>query len=220
MMKSDENRQARDAATGDGIALAKLLQAFEHRVYSVCYRMVNHREDALDLAQQTLLKVIEHIQSFQGQSSISTWIIRIAMNVSISHLRKRKIRKASSLDTASNETNTSFAGRLVDHREPMPDSNVQQQEEIQQLHVAMEQIDDDFRSVLILRDLQQMDYRQMGEVLNLPPGTVKSRLFRARLALRHEMLKLDSPPPESSPESPPKLPPESASAPSTDKATS
>ncbi|MCX5659522.1 MAG: sigma-70 family RNA polymerase sigma factor [Planctomycetota bacterium] len=187
---------------GDAGALGRLLEFHQHRLYNVCYRMLGHRDDAAEVAQEAMLKIVEHIHDFNGQSEITTWMVRIAMNLSISHLRKRKLRHTTSLDSGGggdpDDQSTALRHELKDHREPSPGSSVEQQETAAQLQVALARIEEDFRSILILRDLEGMDYQHIADVLALPVGTVKSRLFRARLALRHEMLRLN-PPPASAP---------------------
>jgi len=205
MASVEEDKLAKLAAQGNHKALAELLAHFEDRVYSVCYRMTRHPDDALDMAQQTMLKVIQNITKFQGSASISTWIYRIATNESISHLRKQQVRKTTSLDqpassTQNNARPASLGSMIVDNRELSADLHVQKMETKRLLREALTQLDADHRTVLVLRDTQQMNYQQIGEILELPEGTVKSRLFRARLALREKMLQLDpeSPAPGSS----------------------
>lgn len=183
---------------GDQSALGRLLETYQHRIFNTCLRMVGNRDDAAEVAQETMLKVIEHIGDFHGQSEVSTWMIRIAMNLSISHLRKRRLRQAVSLDASGSDgdddQSTALKHDLADRREPSPDLSVQHQEMVAHLHDALGRIEEDFRAVLVLRDIEEMDYQQIAEVLAIPVGTVKSRLFRARLALRHEVLKVAPPP--------------------------
>ena len=115
------------------------------------------------------------------------------MNQSISHLRKRRVRRSISLDQPVGRENDSddqasaLRHQLADTREPAPDLRVQEEEMLARLQQAMANLDDDFRAVLVLRDIEQLDYAQISQTLDIPTGTVKSRLFRARLALRQEM---------------------------------
>lgn len=120
------------------------------------------------------------------------------MNQSISHLRKRRLRRTVSLDQPGRSDNgpddlaTALKHRIEDTREPGPDQCVQDSEMLDRLKQAISHLDDDFKAVLVLRDIDQMDYAQIGKTLEVPVGTVKSRLFRARLALRQEMDRLCS----------------------------
>lgn len=201
MVQRTEPQLIQAVMRGDANALGQLLQQFQGPIYNVCFRMVSHRDDAAEVAQDAMLKIVEHVKDFQGGSDIATWMIRIAINQSISHLRKRRLRQTASLDAPGNgggeggrdDQGTALRRELPDRREPSPESSVQQREMIAHLHEALGRIDDEFRAVLVLRDLQEMDYAQIAEAIQVPLGTVKSRLFRARLALRHEMLKLAPP---------------------------
>jgi len=194
----DERQLVDDITRGDRAALGQVLNRYQHRLYNVVWRMVGHREDAAEITQETMLKIVEHVDDFRGQSSILTWMTRIAMNQSISHLRKRRTRQTVSLDADGPDNavmpSSALRHRLPDEREPGPPESVERSEMTHLLKIAISRLDDDFRGVLVLRDIDQMDYRQICEVLDIPVGTVKSRLFRARLALRHEMLKLCPPP--------------------------
>ncbi len=193
MSQPDEARLIDQARQGDPDALSELLERHQQRIFNVCLRMVSHRDDAAEIAQDAMVKVIEHIGDFKGNAAFATWVTRIAMNLSISHLRKRKLRRTASLETTPGEPDdqlTPLREQLADTREPGPESGVQSRELIGHLHDALGQVDEDFRAVLVLRDIEEMDYRQIAEALDIPQGTVKSRLFRGRLALRQVLSKL------------------------------
>lgn len=183
------------ARRGDQRALGELLVAYQDRLYSVCLRMVSHPDDAAEVCQDVLLKVVQGIGKFRGESGLATWMTRIAMNQSISHLRKRRLRRTVSLDQASqtdrdDDQASALRHQLADSSEPGPDQRVQDSEMLDRLQRAMANLDDDFRAVLVLRDIEQLDYAQISQTLDIPVGTVKSRLFRARLALRQEVDRL------------------------------
>lgn len=191
--RDDEQRLVEAATGGDGAALGELLSRYRQRLYNVVLRMVSHRDDAAELTQEAMLRIIEHISDFRGSSNIYTWMARIAMNLSISHLRKRRVRRAVSLDAEAGQGDQAqpLRDRLADEREPGPAQSVQKKQMIEQLHAALGRLDETFRGVLVLRDIEQMSYQQIAAVLETAEGTVKSRLFRARLALRQEMRQLD-----------------------------
>jgi len=190
MVVLDEAQLVEAVARGDQTALGDLLDAYQQRIYNVCLRMLGNRDDAAEVSQEAMLRIIQHIGQFKGQSRLSTWIIRIAMNLSVSRLRKRKVRQTVSLDAVDDDQSTALRDQLADEAEPGPESSVQEKEMLAHLHTALGLVDEQFRSVLVLRDIEQMDYRQIAEVLSVPTGTVKSRLFRARLALRRQLQKL------------------------------
>jgi RNA polymerase sigma-70 factor (ECF subfamily) len=156
-------------------------------MYAVCFRMVRDPDSARDLTQDTLVKVIQGFDSFDARARLSTWMTRIAMNVCLSHLRKQRLRRHASLETAGAggaDREGGIGNGLPQGREPSAASRVEGGEAREFLLRAMERIDPEHRAVLTLRDLQGMDYREVAETLDVPVGTVKSRLFRARAALR------------------------------------
>jgi RNA polymerase sigma-70 factor (ECF subfamily) len=184
---------------GDADAMGQLLQAYQQRVYSICYRMVRHADDARDLTQDTLVKVLENLHQYDGRAKLSTWVIRITINSCISHLRKAKRRRTSSLDAASPEdafNGASMAGAVAESErgsmELSGPERVERDESRQLLHQAMQSLDPEARAVLVLRDMQGLEYEQLATALDVPIGTVKSRLFRARVALRNALEQLSA----------------------------
>jgi len=183
------------ARGGDRAALETLLRPHEARLYHLSLRMLHHPQDAADCTQETFLRAITRLHQFDQRSAFATWLTRIAIHEALSMLRKRKVRRHVSLDQTHNDARghaTTMADQLADHRELSPASGVQEKEMIEQLHEAIARLEADQRAVLLLRDLEQMDYQQIAEVLDMPVGTVKSRLFRAREALRSLMGQADA----------------------------
>jgi len=169
---------------GDGQALAILLRSYQRRVYSVCYRMLRNPDEASDITQDTLVRVIERIASFDGRARLSTWIIRIAMNNCLTHLRRERIRRHGSLEEPVDGQRGTLSDVLEGRRELSADERIEQDDRRRILLRALRRLDPDERSMLVLRDLQRLDYQQIADVLEVPIGTVKSRLFRARASLR------------------------------------
>lgn len=195
-MSAKRERQLLDQLRqGDRGALGELLSAHQKQVYHVCLRMVSNPDDAAELTQDVLLRAIEHVDDFRAGSKFSTWMVRIAMNLSISHLRRRKVRRATSIDAEAGGNSDADGGdqarqlkeMIADGREPQPHERVEQDEQVDRLLAGVDRLDESLKSVLVLRDFEQMDYKQMAEVLGVPVGTVKSRLFRARVSLRMAM---------------------------------
>lgn len=185
---------------GNRGALGELLGAYHKRIYHLCFRMSGREEDAADLAQDAMMKAIHHIEGFNGASRFSTWLVRIAMNLCISHMRKAKVRSAASLEAGiggsggdDGDQAMSLKMMMEQERELSPTLSVETREQIELLQASIERLDIGLKSVILLRDLQDMDYDQIAEVLSLPVGTVKSRLFRARLALRQAMEEANRP---------------------------
>lgn len=173
---------------GDAHALGQLLEAYQDRLYGVCLRMLNDREMARDLAQDAMVKIIQGLDRFDGRAKLSTWMIRVTMNACLSELRKLRLRKHASLDapTASGDGTTSVAQTLRSG-EPETGRSVQESEDRVDVSSALARITPEQRAILILRDMQGLDYKTIGELLDIPGGTVKSRIFRARAALRERL---------------------------------
>lgn len=173
--------------------MSKLLERYQHRVYSLCYRMTGQREWATDLAQDALVKVIEGLDSYDGRAKLSTWIIRVTMNVVLSRLRAEKHRRHISLDALrargageSDRSPGSQSKGIPEEtgREQTSGYRVEHSESRERLAACLLQLSEEHRAILLLRDARGLEYEQIAEILGIPPGTVKSRLFRARAAMR------------------------------------
>jgi RNA polymerase sigma-70 factor (ECF subfamily) len=182
------------AGIGNRAAWGDLLARYQDRLFSVCFRMVGNRETAADLTQDAFVKILQGLDTWDGRSKLSTWIIRVTMNVCLSHLRAAKLRKHASLDQSKVSPVRGMMGSSPNHpqeptpyasdREPGPDHGVQLQDQRRRVLTALAGLDPDQRAIIVLRDVQGLDYDQIAAALQTPVGTVKSRLFRARLAFR------------------------------------
>jgi RNA polymerase sigma-70 factor (ECF subfamily) len=195
MNESSDTALIEQVRGGDRAALGRLLEVHQHRLYSIALRMVSNRDDAAEVTQDAMLKIVQHIDTFRSEAQITTWMTRIVMNQAITRLRRRKLRDHASLDStrsprADGDQAASLRKVLEDHREPGPEQRVEESEMIDQLLKAIDRLDTDFKAVLVLRDIEELDYQQIADTLEIKVGTVKSRLFRARLALRQEMQKI------------------------------
>ena len=134
------------ARAGDRAALGRLLQTHERRIYNVCLRMVNQTEDAAELTQDTLMKAVQKLDGFRGDSRFGTWLTRVAMNGCLSHLRKRKLRQTRSLESALPGTSAlRLADGLPQSREPDAHSRVERDEGLRLLYDALAGLDPDHR---------------------------------------------------------------------------
>ncbi|HEX6393684.1 MAG TPA: RNA polymerase sigma factor [Acidimicrobiales bacterium] len=156
------------AQGGDRSALESLLRDHYDKVFAVCHRLVGNDADAADAAQEAMISVVRGLDRFDGRSSFSTWAYRIAYNASVDLLRRRSRRAASSIDEP---------GQPFDH--PTMDS-VGSVDDKLDISLALQGLPVDFRGPVVLRDLCGLDYAEIGEVLKLPPGTVRSRIARGR----------------------------------------
>jgi RNA polymerase sigma-70 factor (ECF subfamily) len=186
---------------GQYAAMEQLVTRYQDRLYSTIFRIVNNSEDAADLVQETFVRAMQNVAKFEGKSSLYTWLFRIAVNLSISHRRSSAYRTAMSLDgdaDADDSLNQQAAGLrrgLAQETELDPAEEASMRMDHQRILQALNELEPEFRAVIVLRDVENCDYEQIAEIIEVPVGTIKSRLFRARTALREALQKTDSRPP-------------------------
>jgi RNA polymerase sigma-70 factor (ECF subfamily) len=182
-----------EAQRGDRKSLERLLSMHADAIFATCLRMTGRPETARDLAQDAMVRLIESLDSYDGRAKFSTWMTRVVINLCITHQRRMKLRRHASLDAPMGEDGGPGWSVREQGREPNAEARVEQGEMIARLRIAMDRIEPDARAILVLRDVRGFDYAQIGEVLDVPVGTVKSRIFRARSALRQQMEALGQP---------------------------
>lgn len=178
------------AALADGRteAFQTLVERYQDRVYNTVYRMVGSAEDARDIVQDAFLKAYENLSQFRGASSFYTWLFRIAVNLALTFRRRSKrLRIVRPLDGASEmEVSHSQAGRLAE----APEAAMEMAESRQRITQALDNLDGEHRAAVVLRDIEGLDYETISSILDVPTGTVKSRIHRARMMLREELREL------------------------------
>ena len=179
---TDEKVLIRKVLDGDQEAFAELMALHEMQVYNLCLRMTGHPEDARDLAQEAFLKAWRGLRFYKFESSFSTWLYRLTSNVCIDFLRQQKRRGTGSLVVSDEEGEETELE--VPDPEPLPEQQVIQQENQRIVAAAMDELEEEFRLALTLRVVDELSYEEIGEILDLKPGTVKSRIARARIKLK------------------------------------
>jgi RNA polymerase sigma-70 factor (ECF subfamily) len=174
------------ARRGDVAAFEELISAYERKVYNLAYRMCGEREDAADLAQEALVRAFRAIGRFREQSQFSTWLYRIVVNVCLDHQRSRKRHPTVSLDEPMPGEDGDLTRQIVADT-PDPQAHYEQLETQMAVQRAISRLSADHRTVVVMRDIQDMAYEDIAAALGLALGTVKSRLNRARQALREEL---------------------------------
>jgi len=167
-------------------AYGVLVRKYQDRLFNTCWRICGHLEDARDLTQEAFLKGYESFGEFRQQSGFYTWVFRIAVNLALSHRRKSSRRRTMSLDSPGGAAGTQaeeLARRVSQSGESASPDRLGQAEIHGRVARALQGLDDEHRAVLVLRDIEGCDYQVIGEILGIPPGTVKSRLHRGREAL-------------------------------------
>jgi RNA polymerase sigma-70 factor (ECF subfamily) len=178
------------ARSGDRAAFGQIVVLYQDRIFNAVLRMVGDHHEALELTQEAFTKALGSVDQYRGDAAPYTWMFRIAVNLTISRLRKEHRHRTFSLDgsSGSNHNGSDQAAGLMDKvRQNDPSAMAETRERAEQVVMALGRVDPEYRAVLIMRDVEGFDYQQMADVLGLPLGTLKSRLFRARTALRDEL---------------------------------
>ncbi len=168
-------------------AFNQLVLLYERRVFALVYRMVGRRDEAEDLAQEVFVQVFKAIDQFRGDSKLSTWIFRIAVNLCknrIKYLARRKTDAQEELGERLERSAFTSARGVSVGEIGRPDELVEGMQLERIVKAAIEQVEPDFREVLILRDVEDLSYEEIGAITGLAEGTVKSRIHRARAQLK------------------------------------
>ena len=176
----------RRCIAGDAVAWDEIVQRYHRRIYNICYRFAGSADDAQDLTQEVFIRMYRTLNSYDlGRGAFMTWVTTLTRNLLVDHFRKTKHdRLTDSLDaTASDHPDAMPLSERIPDEGPAPDSGVQSRETRDAVHQALQKLSPELREAVILRDLQDMDYREIATVLKVPEGTVKSRINRGRAEL-------------------------------------
>lgn len=165
---------------GDRDAFGLLVTRYQDRLFNTLVRIGASREDAADVVQEAFVQAYTKLASFQGASQFYTWLYRVAMNISIS--RRRRKRPTASLDAAREATGDEPADRAAG-----PEGTAVSHERVAIVRTALAHLGEEQRRILVLREIDGASYEEIAEILELPIGTVRSRLFRARMQLREKL---------------------------------
>ena len=165
---------------GDKSAFGTLAERYQDRVYKQVLPIVGDENDAMDVTQETFLQALSHLDSFRRSSRFYTWLYRIAYNCAVGWLRRR--RRTVSIDTVTEDYGETFVSKV-----DAPDRRAIAADDVGILREALNKLSDEYRIPLILREMEGQNYEQIAETLNIPVGTVRSRLHRARASLREAL---------------------------------
>lgn len=177
---SDDAQLIDQALNGRSDAFGQLVLKYQDRLFNSLFHVVGHAEDARDIVQEAFVQAFLKLETFQHRSAFYTWLYRIAFNVAVTHRRRR--RPTVSMD-----------GLRQNNLEPAdddhdPTESLERKERCQQVRRAIAQLPDEYRAVLVLREIDGCCYESIADILDLPLGTVRSRLHRARLQLRETLV--------------------------------
>lgn len=186
-MQADEKGLIQRCKEGDLEAFNDLVERYEKLVYHVAYRLSGNYDDANDVAQEAFIRVFNSIGTFRGDANFTTWLYRIVTNVYLDERKKAKSHMHSSLDDYI-ELEENSVSRQVEDGGPTPEQVVQDMERNQIMQQAIMELPEYQRAMIVLYHTQGKSYEEIAEIMNLAIGTVKSRLNRARLALKEKLL--------------------------------
>jgi len=177
----------RRCLAGDAAAWEDIVRRYQRRIYNICYRFAGAAEDADDLTQEVFIKMYKTLDSYDvDRGAFMTWVTTITRNLLVDHFRKGKHdRLTDSLDAnpVQEEEGRTLSEQIEDKGTASPDEQVRSREAGEAVHEALQKLSPELREAVILRDLQDMDYKEIAGVLKVPEGTVKSRINRGRVEL-------------------------------------
>ncbi len=180
----------RRVQAGDARAFRALFDKYHRRAFAVAMGVVKNQDDALDAVQEAFVKVHKNIHKFEGSSSFYTWLYRIVMNVSIDHVRRTSRRKSLDFDerTLHEESDVAGDGALVPNvTDANPGKAALRRELGSAIERALQGLPEHHRAVIVLREIEGMSYEEMAEALDVPKGTIMSRLFHARKKMQEAL---------------------------------
>ncbi|HTP34726.1 MAG TPA: sigma-70 family RNA polymerase sigma factor [Candidatus Acidoferrales bacterium] len=182
----DESVLVEQAREGDTRAFGELVRRYEGKIFRLAQHVTQNREDAEDVLQETFMKAYEHLDQFKGDSKFYTWIVRIAVNQALMKLRRRRTDRSVSLDETI-DTGEDTVVREIASWEEDPEQRFSREELGEILDGAIQSLDPLYRSVFVLRDIDELSTEETADALGLSVPAVKSRLLRARLQLREKL---------------------------------
>ncbi|HZA14391.1 MAG TPA: sigma-70 family RNA polymerase sigma factor [Myxococcaceae bacterium] len=194
---ADDLTLVKRVQAGDQRAFRTLVERYQRKVYAIAYGMLKDREDAMDVAQEAFVKVYKYLDHFKGDSSFYTWLYRISVNICIDVIRKKGGARGEDVEfdeQIAHDTAQAQIGALGSRLGTNPQKSALRRELAEKIQEALEQIPEKHRAILLLREVEGMSYEDLARVLEIPKGTVMSRLFHARAKVQKilsEYLELD-----------------------------
>lgn len=176
------------ALTGDADAFGEIVRRWERRIFALTYGMLGREEDARDATQETFLAAFRSIRAFRGEAKVSSWLHRIAVNQCITKKRRAKVRSEAPLEDEEEKNSANFAAPI----EHLPARIVEAREKVEAVRRAVNSLPTELRQVVVMKEFEELTFRQIADVLELPLSTVKSRLYTALRQLEMRLQKFGS----------------------------
>ena len=185
-VQTGEMDLVRRAQKGDLEAYDELIKRYQERIYATIYHMTSNHEDANDLAQESFIKAFQALKSFKGGSSFYTWLYRIGINTAKNYLLALKRRAPTSTQFDADESE-GFEDAGLLQEVSTPENELMSKQVVEVVNSSLQQLPDDLRTALTLREIEGLSYEEIADVMNCPIGTVRSRIFRAREAIAENL---------------------------------
>lgn len=179
------NKRINEVLKGNQDSFEEIVTIFQHRLYHVCFRMLGNRQEAEDIAQEAFVRAYINIHTFDQKRKFSTWIFRIATNLCIDRIRKKKPDYYLDANVPGTEGLTMYS--KIEGPGKLPEDEIEQMETQERIQYEISRLSDRYRSVIVLRYIEELPLQEISDILELPLGTVKTRVHRGRAALRKQM---------------------------------
>ncbi|TKC14963.1 RNA polymerase sigma factor SigW [Robertmurraya kyonggiensis] len=178
-------KRIKQVLKGDQNAYAEIVELYKDKVYQLCYRMLGNRHEAEDMAQEAFIRAYVNIASFNIELKFSTWLYRIATNLCIDRIRKKKPDYYLDAEVSGTDGLTMYSQIPSDTR--LPEDEVENMELQDIIQREISNLPEKYRSVIVLKYIEELSLNEISEILDMPLGTVKTRIHRGREALRHQL---------------------------------
>lgn len=173
---------------GDRNAFGDLVEIYQHQLYQICFRMLGNRQEAEDAAQEAFTRAYVNIHTFDRNRKFSTWLFRIATNLCIDRIRKKKPDYHLDAELRGTEGLTLYS--QIPNEDMLPEEEILTMEVQERVQYEISRLPDKYRAAIVLKYMEELSLAEIGEILNLPIGTVKTRIHRGREALRKQLSNL------------------------------
>ena len=179
------NKKIKQVLKGDQNAFADIVSLYQHKLYQVCYRMLANKQESEDIAQEAFVRAYMNLHTFDQKRKFATWLYRIATNLCIDRIRKKKPDYYLDAEVAGTEGLDMYSQIAADDQ--LPEEQVEQMELQDRIQYEIGCLPDKYRSVIVLKYIEELSLQEISEILDMPLGTVKTRIHRGREALRKQL---------------------------------
>lgn len=179
------NKRIKQVLKGDQNAFADIVSLYQHKLYQVCYRMLGNKQEAEDIAQEAFVRAYTNLHTFDQKRKFSTWLYRIGTNLCIDRIRKKKPDYYLDAEVTGTEGLDLYSQIASDDQ--LPEETIEQMELQDRIQYEIGRLPDKYRTVVVLKYIEELSLQEISEILDMPLGTVKTRIHRGREALRKQL---------------------------------